>query len=1161
MRLMRSSIVALMFVGTFPAFARQTIPQPYAPQPAPNAPQPAPKADGKAGLGADVRPRAVARDADQWLLSLADGQAEAQRLRQPIFVRVSGENCPWCRKLEVEIRKPELREELARWSLVVLDVDKAGEEIKPLSVSGVPSLRLLTPMGRVVVSHDGYMPADELLAWLKKNYDAASALPVEELLTTGVPSAAAVSKLTALLKDRDPATREAAVRRLLPYPSPAAAAVAEALATGPLQAKLAAIELLGEWNAPVDGVDPWRPETMTEQKIAAIKSWSAKPPESPAHKPLAAESLAAARLELDRLAVVADADAAAIREHLARHGQALLPEVYSRLKSPPNDQARERLTALRYRLVANDALVLNWPGGMERLASDDPRFRHAAIQELARRATANDELLLLELFSSPDALVRELSLRILHATAGRQASTALVRLLNDPEPNVRAAVLKQMADQPSPAMVKKLAEYVNAEPDADLVVHAVRALRAAESTESLNVLKTLMKHASWRVRAEAAQAVGEAVTNYRRNILEPERNSTYAALIDALNDSDGFVVSRAIAAIKQGDRRDAVEPLASLVDRAEPMLAAQAVKSLNAGGNTRELAIPNIRRFCSHGQAAVRAAAIKELCIALGANGVETELRAALKDSASSVRTSGAEALLNLLNSTRGGDDDASLRILDGGLLPVPPPPVPSEPAMSGGVLEGLINLFNRQPAPTAKPAQPSERPAPQSVPPLPPRPKDRPPPMPGVFGFPQQAQVDRETTADSQPARNRPAWMANLHELLEPMLNATSAEERLAGALALIALGRDERALPTVLDVATKQRGLRGRAGDALPWLPWSKRHDLYSKLIALHPDPEQLEQIVRGLTSHRDHRALPLLWELAARDGLTNDLVELTVSKLQYGYFGTDYLTYVNNVRRLKPEDVKRALDESRPKAAAGPELQRLIALNIMLTAEREAARSMADSIVGDAQESARLRRDAAQVQLFATKRDERRPLAVAWLEHPFPGARGVAVDFLAMESDARLGYLADRGIRLDAGTMDSLNQSPSSNSPQSTTVKPELLKVVKLEAVRPLIRDPSPQVAASAGYLAALLGEGEGFETLVRYWREYAPKSDVLARMVVRAAAALGDDSRVPAIEEVYIHSSAIGIDSNEILEMIKDMKGPAARRLLHQMRAERRNAVLP
>src|SRR5437868_5269094 len=149
------------------------------------------------------------------------------------------------------------------------------------------------------------------------------------------------------------------------------------------------------------------------------------------HRP--AVGLAAARLALDRLAAATDADAAAIRERLSRHGPALLPDVYARLKNPPTDQLRERLTALRYRLVAADALALNWPGGLERLASDDPRLRHAAIQELARRAAPTDEALLLELFSSPDALVRELSLRILHSTVGRQSTAALVELLGDPE--------------------------------------------------------------------------------------------------------------------------------------------------------------------------------------------------------------------------------------------------------------------------------------------------------------------------------------------------------------------------------------------------------------------------------------------------------------------------------------------------------------------------------------------------------------------------------------------------------------------------------------------------------------------------------------------------------------------------------------------------------
>jgi len=45
-----------------------------------------------------------------------------------------------------------------------------------------------------------------------------------------------------------------------------------AFAAGPLQTRLAAIELLGAWNAPVSGVDPWRPETITEARRKIKKS-------------------------------------------------------------------------------------------------------------------------------------------------------------------------------------------------------------------------------------------------------------------------------------------------------------------------------------------------------------------------------------------------------------------------------------------------------------------------------------------------------------------------------------------------------------------------------------------------------------------------------------------------------------------------------------------------------------------------------------------------------------------------------------------------------------------------------------------------------------------------------------------------------------------------
>jgi HEAT repeat protein len=1080
--------------------------------------------NGKPDAGPEIRPKAAARDADQWLLSLADGYIEAQRMRQPIFVRVGGPDCPWCRKLDIELRKAELKDELSRWSLVNVDADKATEEAKPLSVSAIPALRLLTPMGRVVASHDGFLPADELLAWLKRHYTAASAVPEAELIATGPPSAEAVGKLVAFFNDRDPAMREAAVRRLLPYPAAGAGPVAAVLAAGQLQARLAALDLLREWLAPVDGLDPWRPETLAADRLKAIAEWAIHPPVELPAKPLAASALTAARLELDRLGTVTDVEAAAIREGLARHGPALMPEVYARLKAAPTDQARERLTALRYRLVAADALVLNWPGGLERLASDDPRFRHAAIQELANRAGPTDDALLLELFSSPDALVRELSLRILHATAGRQSTAALVKLLGDPEPNVRAAVLKQLADQPTPNMLPQLAAYIGQETDSDLVVHAVRAVRAVETEEALNILKPLTKHAAWRVRAEAATAVGEAITNYRRTMTDPVKAAGFATLVEGLNDADGFVVSRAIAAFKKGDRPEAVEPLAKLVDRAEPLLAVQAVKALNTGGQTREAALPHLKRFCSHKEPAVRAAAIKELCSTPGAN-VQVELPAGLKDAAGHVRIAGAEALFQLLASHRTGGDETGAVFLNTGGAAIQVP-IPPQAMKSGGLVDGLIDMFRGS----------SNPPPPAAAPEPPPPPPD-----------PDKA------LAEVRGGKDRPAWMTELIPLLQPMLLAREAEERLAAALALTALGRDDVALPVVLDVATKTRGLRGNAGDVLPWLPWAKREDTYNRLLALNPDEVQLEEIVRGLTTPRDKRTLPLLWALAARDGLTNEMIGLTVAKLQEAYFGNGMFNYVNNQRQFQSGDRKQAMADANPKAESGPENQRLIALAMLLTADREVTKVAAEKIVSDRAAPDRLRRDAFQVRLAALSPADRRTATREGLTHPLADVRRMSVAYLALENDAAMYFLSDRGLQLDAGGSMGMSQVPRAAPDRPFT--PERPRDVTAARLQALLAEQDPQEVAAAGYLLTLFGDSAGFDRLVQYWREYAPKDAEWARLICRAVVALDDDARVPLLEEVYENLAAIGLDPKEFYWTIRALEGPRALRLRRVIRSER------
>jgi HEAT repeat protein len=577
-----------------------------------------------------------------WLGSVDAGLAQAQRRGQPVLVRAGSEACPWCRKLEEEIAKPDVQGELGRWTLVAFDVKRSPGDARSQLVDSVPALRVLTPAGRLIAKQDGYLPADQLIAFLRQHH-ARAAVQAGDLPRTGVDD------LANALKDRDPAVREAAVRGLLAQTA-AAPKVVAVFRQGGLQARLAALELLREWQAPVAELDPWRPETLTPTRLAALERWGANPV-APRPPELTARERQEVTEDIQRLVQASAAEAAAIRERLVRRGSAILPQVAARLKEAGTDQARERLTALRYRLAANDRLALDWPGGFDRLASTQASVRQQAAQDLAKRAAPGDEPVLLELFTNPDPLVREISLRALHDLAGPQATAALAHLLADPEPNVRAAVLKQLAESPSASMVARIADYLKAEKDPDLVVHAVRVLRAAGGHEAMRALKQLTADPSWRVRAETAEALGELVGRERDRLPEDLKQEMRQEFVRLLEDRDGFVVGRAIGALQRMGLGDAIDTAVAAAVR-HPETTPAILQLLSSDSEMRPKVIPHLRKFCRHEQPDVRALAITHLCAAAEAAS-EPELRAALADKSSAVRKAAAAALFNLLDSQR----------------------------------------------------------------------------------------------------------------------------------------------------------------------------------------------------------------------------------------------------------------------------------------------------------------------------------------------------------------------------------------------------------------------------------------------------------------------------------------------------------------------------
>ncbi len=276
-----------------------------------------------------------------------------------------------------------------------------------------------------------------------------------------------------------------------------------------------------------------------------------------------------------------------------------------KLAAVSEDRDRERLLTLRYRLAASEALVLGWPGGLARLASSDTGLRHRAASELVERATTAEEPLLLELFADADPLVREISLRGLDAVGTEASSTTLVKLLDDPQPNVRAAVLKQLAESPNAAIIPQISAYLKTETDPDLVVHGVRVLKAAAARGNLI---ELLKHSSWQVRAEAAEALGGLTV---KNPNQQMAADVYAALIETLSDPDPFVVSRAVQGLRRSNLATAVEPLAKAAAE-HPELAAEVIGILTQG-NFQSKTQTVLRGYLDHADPKVRAEVIAAL--------------------------------------------------------------------------------------------------------------------------------------------------------------------------------------------------------------------------------------------------------------------------------------------------------------------------------------------------------------------------------------------------------------------------------------------------------------------------------------------------------------------------------------------------------------------
>jgi HEAT repeat protein/thiol-disulfide isomerase/thioredoxin len=1055
-----------------------------------------------------------------WQHSLGPAIDEARQRKTSIVVRVGAEWCGWCRKLDKEIEQPDVQKELANWVLVELDADDHADEVRRLNVGPIPALRVLNASGRTLKSHDGFLPAEKLIDWLRGRNTSDEAEILDEVTEVAELTAESLPKLVRLLGHRDASVREAVMRRLSSHQGLAGTAVVKAFTRGNLATRLSALEILSSWQAPIQDFDPWQPRTLTAARLNDLEEWSDKLDSSaeqtaqPATEPLTPEQLVEARSDIAKLLIANSTEVEAIGARLARLGSALLPEVREQRQQAETDKTRERLDWLRYRLVASDTLALKWPSGLIKLAATDAQTRRDAANELSKVVTSGEEALLIELFGHPDPLVRELSLKALQGVGGVRANAELTRLLADPEPNVRAAVLKQMAEKPSAKVVPQIAAYIAQEKDADLVVHAVRLLREIKGKEAVACLLTLLAHKSWQVRSEAIDAVGESIANrsYRRSngkndTDESQRADAYAAILEVLSDADGFVVSRAVNALKDADLAIAAQPLAKTAEQ-HPELAKSVAESLTAGGKIRAKATPLLREWLKHNDAALRAAALQALGNISELNG-ESEVIPALSDASEAVRIVAAEQLLQFCERQRPTPNEET-----------PTTKQASNAAVS--LIEKAAKLLN-----DAVPKKPDEKNGTEST-------ED------------SKAQPPLEDWLTNYRAgMGQPKWMKLATEPLKKFLTSGSADERLAGSAALIALGDDEKALPELRRIATDQRHLVPAVAKSLRWLPWKQRVEFFAQLRALASDQHSLARLCEEVVVLRDTRASQLLWEVLAGEQVNAELSQAVLMNLMQNH-GLEINSIYSSEEPVKP--IGLSAESLKPFVTSKSIWQQRVALALLLLIDEEAASEIATALAADEQATPAARADAFCVVLLSGPKKTSNRAAIAALTNPDSPLRRPALAYLT---------LGDSGVQsLGHGDFELMRRGGHVFY-AGDDQKQDLPKELTAEHLRPFLSSSDDEAVAQAAYLLAMLGEPTEMDRLIARWRKtrQSHNGEQWEKLVIEAIAASDEPRFVPVIEEIY--RSMSGDRTYEVRSLywtIRSMHGPEILKLRKKIRDE-------
>jgi thioredoxin 1 len=558
------------------------------------------------------------------LKSASEAAAADQSLVLLVF---SAEWCGPCKELKRQtISSPEFLEQGGALHLAEVDIDADQKMASDFAVEAVPTLVLLTADGKIVARRIGFMHTAELLPWLEEGrrrakagqwegtapgakFDEFARKAATDSLTTND-----LQRLVELLGETDPTDRAGAARILFSQREQAIPPLIDAVGHPYLGVRIAASELLQRLASDnTISIDPWQSPAELGGTVAALKKWWAEtgklplPATTPAADPSVESSIKAALDELRGDDPVKRTEAMAA---LVGHGAAALPAVREAIRRAERTGDQHTLVLLedvRWAILVSDAVEERTGGVRYALARGKSSDRQLAAERLGR--TGRDVLgALTELVNDSDPLVVESAVRALSGVGGKDAIPAMAALLQAADSNLRMTAAQALGHTKNAEAIKPLLTVLD-DPNEVVACTALAALEEVRSRDSYSSsreslpgemtagLRHCLGDSRWRVRAAAAEVIGKLNAGDLADDLKK-----------LLEDTDGFVVKNALAALSQLQAAPDAGQLAALGKRM-PSLRGETVAMMlmsetdetaktvteifNASGVSEQLAVLN----------------------------------------------------------------------------------------------------------------------------------------------------------------------------------------------------------------------------------------------------------------------------------------------------------------------------------------------------------------------------------------------------------------------------------------------------------------------------------------------------------------------------------------------------------------------------------------